>query len=509
MDKINDRFALYHMKNNAYLGDSLCVIYRPNNKEYKEDHLFANHILVLIKSKFHLERLKTVKDIKDAKIFINIKPVLLRISSECLLGFFGDTHCDCEHQRVNSLREIKNHGEGMFILLPQDAQGNGLFYKAKELELQINGFLPSGKFVGQKNMAEAAKILLGDLNLLDKRKYTSVKTIIKELGFDKYIFSFMSNNPQKKVYLKKELGIKIASLHKIKSLMTIDNVGEYISKLYSKKFTLTENELNDIFNIINSSKEIPGRVASVLRFIREDLELGKNFNTNNLLLEKIVKLLDVKIKNQSIHDLNLFQDSEAYEEYHTELKIDDELLRKLFKLKILISDESLHYEENYFYDLPYFLHIPSRTLKIRKIFRLNDLKRPISSELIYKISIENKKHLIKCIKIHQEDVINLIDMTLRDHNVHFLPVFTHTIISKRKDLKILIKRYSQNLRVLSLMGEKNKVTSLISEIKKVSKVEEIDNLTDKKYADNITPIDFNWDKLFSEEIIIFKKYFRR
>ncbi|MBT9151503.1 MAG: hypothetical protein DDT40_01699 [candidate division WS2 bacterium] len=132
----------------------------------------------------------------------------------------------------------------------------------------------------------------------------------------------------------------------------------------------------------------------------------------------------------------------------------------------------------------------------------------LSSELIYKISIENKKHLIKRIEIHQEDVINLIDMALRDHNVHFLPVFTHTIISKRKDLKILIKRYSQNLRVLSLMGEKNKVTSLISEIKKVSKVEEIDNLTDKKYADNITPIDFNWDKLFSEEIIIFKKYFR-
>jgi hypothetical protein len=402
---------------------------------------------------------------------------------------------------------MQKYGEGIFISLPQEAQGNGLFYKAMELELQVNGFLPSGKFIGQKNITEAAAILLGNQESLDKRKYTSIKTVFDKLGFHKYSFSLMSENPHKQDYLENSLGIKINSLHKIKGLISIENIGEYLSKLYSKNFILTDDELKEIYTVIHSSKEVPERAVSVLRFIREDIKLGKHFNANSKLLEHLVGLLDIKKKSQSIQDLDLFQDSEAYKEYHAELRISIEDLDKLFKSGILISDELLRYEENSFYDLPYFSFIPCRTLKIRKAFRLNDLKHPISSELIYKIPIEEKKHLIKCIEINREDIINLIDMSLKDYNVHVLPVFTHTVISKYKDIKTLIKRYSKELRVLSLMGEKDKIKSLISEMNKICKVSEIDILSDQGHTNKETPTDFDWEKLALEETHIYKKYF--
>ena len=34
-----NRLAIYHMKNNSYLGECLSVIYVPSSQEIKEDHL--------------------------------------------------------------------------------------------------------------------------------------------------------------------------------------------------------------------------------------------------------------------------------------------------------------------------------------------------------------------------------------------------------------------------------------------------------------------------------------
>ncbi len=502
-----NKFAIYHMNSNSFLGDCTSVVYRPSKKEITNDHLLVNHLLVIIKSRVDLKKLLTIEDIRKANIFVNDKPVLLRLSSECLFSSFGDTHCDCESQRICTLREIHKYGEGIFIHIPQEAQGNGLFYKAMELELQVNGFLPDGKFVGQKSVTEAAKLMLGDLKKLDKRKYLSIKTVFESLNLRKYKFALMSENPKKKKFLEKILGVKISSTYKVKGHITIENIGEYLSKLYSKSFVLSDEELKDIYGIINSSKEIPERAASVLRFISEDIKLGKHFNANGELLEHLIGLLNIKKKRELIQGLDLFQDSEAYEEYHTELRIDTDGLEKLFKSGILISDELLRYEENFFYDLPYFSLIPCRTLKIRKAFKLNDLKHPLQCELIYKIPIKDKNNLIKCIGIDNEDIINLIDVSLKDYNVHALPVFTHKVVNKSKNIKTLIKRYSHDLRVLSLMGEKNEVDILMNEINKLLKTSEINILSDQSHANAKTPTNFNWNKLALEETNFYKKYF--
>ena len=101
-------------------------------------------------------RIRRVKN-----LFGEVVPCL-REGCECLLGVFGDSHCNCENERENALSMI---GEklGVYIHTPQEAQGQGLFYKAQELHLQVNGIMPDGTYVGPKTQSEAAE-LLGQLS---------------------------------------------------------------------------------------------------------------------------------------------------------------------------------------------------------------------------------------------------------------------------------------------------------------------------------------------------------
>ena len=84
----------------------------------------------------------------------------LRFGSECMFGMFGDSHCNCEDERKKALQFIGENG-GIYVHMPQEAQGNGLFYKAEELQLQVHGRLQSGRYIGMKTQAEAARILRG------------------------------------------------------------------------------------------------------------------------------------------------------------------------------------------------------------------------------------------------------------------------------------------------------------------------------------------------------------
>ena len=97
------------------------------------------------------------------------KTIFMRIQCECLLGIYGDLHCDCEYQKSETLKIIDER-EGIYIHLPQEAQGHGLHYKLKELELQVNGRDTNGKFIGCKDRNDAQKIILNkdvfDLNMI-------------------------------------------------------------------------------------------------------------------------------------------------------------------------------------------------------------------------------------------------------------------------------------------------------------------------------------------------------
>lgn len=226
------------MHNNFYLGNCLCIIYKPNNKEILSDFLSSKYILILLKSQKDLSDISTVKKFTNNNIFQKKDNILLRISSECLLGSFGDSHCDCESQKISTLKEINNCKQGIYIHIPQEAQGNGLFYKAKELELQVNGINPSGKYVGEKNIKEASEYLLKAGDKLDKRNYASLLNIVKQLKLNRYKYDLICDNPYKIQFFKKK--IKINSKCYFKQNITIDNAGEFLSKIYMKDFVLTD-----------------------------------------------------------------------------------------------------------------------------------------------------------------------------------------------------------------------------------------------------------------------------
>src|SRR6266571_4112309 len=101
------------MQHNAYLGDCLCVVCGARPDEVVTDHLQVPFVLLLLKSKDDLRTISTIQDLLTASVFAEDSPILLRASSECLFGLFGDSHCDCEPQRIACLREIQRHGQGV------------------------------------------------------------------------------------------------------------------------------------------------------------------------------------------------------------------------------------------------------------------------------------------------------------------------------------------------------------------------------------------------------------
>lgn len=52
------------------------------------------------------------------------------------------------------------HEGGIFVHLPQEAQGWDLHYKLKEQELQVSGRDEKGQYIGEKNRDDAQKLLL-------------------------------------------------------------------------------------------------------------------------------------------------------------------------------------------------------------------------------------------------------------------------------------------------------------------------------------------------------------
>ena len=120
---------------------------------------------------------KVKKEIK--KMFAD-KKIVLRIQSECFLGMYGDSHCDCESQRIDAIKLISQEG-GIFVHLPQEAQGWGLHYKLKELELQVSGRTQNGEYVGKKDRDSAQKMLLDIHNFRDNRSYEIVAEILPGL----------------------------------------------------------------------------------------------------------------------------------------------------------------------------------------------------------------------------------------------------------------------------------------------------------------------------------------
>lgn len=466
-------YAFYRMQNNTYVSECLSIVCRPKPDEIKTDSLQAPFILLVVKSRHPLTDIRTLADLRVATLFDDA-PILLRVSSECLFGIFGDSHCDCEAQRIASIREIQHIGQGIYIHVPQEAQGNGLFYKAQELQIQVSGFDPAGSYIGQKTVHDASEYLLGKGQVLDKRRYTALARIFKETALDRYAYDIITDSPDKVRSFTEALGIQVKESHLAKRAITVDNAGEFLAKLYRKSYTVSNHELEEIYLALFAAERIPARVSGLLRSIEEDINNGREFQADPDLLRRIVGVVQARgLKAEQLNDIALLKDVSSYAEYQVEMKLSKEDVIALFEKGILRGIDSLRYEENHFYDMASFEGVPARSLKIRYAFRVSDRQTPVECKFIYKVPTSEKLYRIKSLPLKYDDIAKLLGFVLRDCEQHLLPVFTHNVIGPDSEITVLLKRYTRTLRTLSLMGPEENVRRLIETVRALVPAKEI------------------------------------
>lgn len=287
---MKERISFYLQKNNYIFGDCvLAVCYNATQEEIKEYGLTGENILLLIKNsqlKNFLEK-KNLNYYKELSKIFSDKDIFIRIQCECLLGMYGDSHCDCEDQRIQSIKLISEN-DGIYVHLPQEAQGWGLFYKLKELELQVSGRTEKGKFIGKKNRDEAQSFLAGNAQFDDLRSYGIIYKIFNELGLMSEKFVLISDSEKKyQALLKQGFNIqKISDYHEEE--VNVDNLSEYLVKILNNTHTYSENIIDKIIDFIDKRK-YNSRTLSTLTSIVDKINNDKSYNLDSKTKSKILK----------------------------------------------------------------------------------------------------------------------------------------------------------------------------------------------------------------------------
>ncbi len=290
---MTEKFSFYlEHDNNLFSSIVLAICYKADSKEIKEYGLTGENILILVKSK-KLESLlehKTIDYFSELKNIFSKKDIFLRIQSECLLGIYGDSHCDCETQRINSINIIKEKG-GMFIHLPQEGQGWGLHYKLKELEVQVSGRLSTGEYIGEKNRDDAQKLLLGNNEFDDCRGYEIVVKILKFLGLYQENYVLITES-EKKLSALREKQLKVIKFSDYKdSEINAENISEYLIKILNSTHEFDERVIDRIIEIIGERK-YNGRALSTLVNIVDKINNNKLYNLNSKTKKKLLNVYD-------------------------------------------------------------------------------------------------------------------------------------------------------------------------------------------------------------------------
>lgn len=264
------RYSFYLQKNNSlFKGNCLVICYQATEDEIRQYNLTSNHIVLLIRSQF----LDTIEldECSYAELLNSLfknEEILIRIQCECLLGIFGDSHCDCESQRLMAIDLIAENG-GIYVHMPQEAQGHGLHYKLKELELQVSGKNQKGEFVGVKNRDEAQEYILGNQGFLDNRSYVIIHRILNELGLSDACFAMISNS-KSKIKDFADMGLNVKSYEdRMASDIHKENLSEYLIKIDNKGHSYSTEELQEIIDVVKTRNLTQRSISTFLSIINK------------------------------------------------------------------------------------------------------------------------------------------------------------------------------------------------------------------------------------------------
>lgn len=287
MDK---KFSFYLQKNNKLFKSNILVVcYNADDEEKKKYGLTSNNILLFLRSPLfeHLDG-KSVNYKSLIHDAFSKSETVIRIQSECLLGVYGDSHCDCEEQRLNVIGQLINYESSLLIYLPQEAQGWGLFYKLKELELQVSGRLPDGSYIGHKDRDSAQKVLLNTEDFEDKRNYQIVYDIFAYFGIEKNKF-YMITDSERKIQQLENIGLDIKKCDtNFSNKITKDNVSEYLVKILNCTHEYSEDIIEKILKVI-SERENNERTLSAIISIADKIKNDPTYNLDEATKNKIMQ----------------------------------------------------------------------------------------------------------------------------------------------------------------------------------------------------------------------------
>lgn len=203
----NPKFSVAPMKN-AFLGECIQIVYSATAEEETRDGMTDSDIIILIKSgKNPLSNVSSNGKLISKDHFGTGK-ILMRVSSACTHGFLGDAECSCRADTEDALREIAKNGAGVFIYMPQDAQGRGLRDKVRDHRL-IYGVDRFGKPIPARTMDESMAVIHPEG--YDIRNYHVLRGVLTDLGLDELDFTFIGNNHEKLRKIQAETGMRISS----------------------------------------------------------------------------------------------------------------------------------------------------------------------------------------------------------------------------------------------------------------------------------------------------------
>ena len=279
---MNDRYSFYYQENNKLFGGNVLVIcYNATAEEMRNYGLTTDNIVLFIKSSLMNDNIKEESGINYEKLIPKLfgKEIIIRIQSECLLGMYGDSHCDCEAQKKEFINLLNDH-DGIFIHVPQEAQGWGLFYKCKELELQVNGRNPNGEFVGKLNRDAAQRYLIKNDKFEDKRSYELIYNILKHFKLEKKKYVVYTESANKINDLIKSGLDAIKYSEYIKENITAENASEYLVKILNETHKYSEEVIDKLCRIIKERK-YNERTLNTLIDIISKINNDKTFKIDN------------------------------------------------------------------------------------------------------------------------------------------------------------------------------------------------------------------------------------